>query len=390
MIALPTGMHNRQPNRLLACIALIFLLTTGGGQAGTTVPFPALDPPRETLSLAPQPKTKPSVAKDGPNREWTFHKSIDGAHPSGVEQQLLWLMNRARRNPASEGHWLATMTDPDIVRARSFFQVDLTVLQNEFTALAAKPPAAFDIRLFNAAQTHTLDLIARNTQDHQNQFTRITDAGFHYISARGNVFAYAKHGLYCHAGWNIDWGPGDNTGMQPGRGHRQAVMSGDGNYTNVGIAAVPEDDPSTQVGPLVVTGNYAQANESFPDHYNVFIVGTVWQDINKNNQYDPGEGLGNITVRPDHGTYYAITGSSGGYALPLTDAGTYRVTFSGSGLPQAEIRRVDVTQTTSMLLDLLVTKKTNFWTLMAPIITGQTTGRDPKNKTGQPMNKADR
>ena len=80
---------------------------------------------------------------------------------------------------------------------------------------------------------------------------------------RGNVFSYADIALYAHAGFNVDWGGNDGTGMQTGRGHRMAIMSIDGDYTNVGLAAVPESErPPPQVGPLVVTGNYAYAATS--------------------------------------------------------------------------------------------------------------------------------
>ncbi|MEZ4663139.1 MAG: hypothetical protein R2911_36790 [Caldilineaceae bacterium] len=77
--------------------------------------------------------------------------------------------------------------------------------------------------------------------------------------------------------------------MQNGRGHRMGIMALDGNYTNAGIAIVAEDNPNTQVGPYVATANYAEAADK-PDHYNQFIVGTVWSDDNANQQYDPGEG----------------------------------------------------------------------------------------------------
>ena len=65
---------------------------------------------------------------------------------------MLWLMNRARANPTQEGVWLATMTDPDVASARSYFGVNLTVLQSAFATIAAKPPAAFDVRLYERGQ----------------------------------------------------------------------------------------------------------------------------------------------------------------------------------------------------------------------------------------------
>lgn len=268
----------------------------------------------------------PLVFQPGTQQEWLLHKTADGAHPSGHEQQMVWLMNRARADPAQEGVWLATSDHPHIAGPRTYFGVDLQMLQNEFAGYEAHAPAAFDRRLYEAARAHSEDLIRRDAQDHEGQFERVAEAGFVMAGGRGNVFSYVRSGIYGHAGFNIDWGSGPG-GMQPGRGHRMAVMSIDGDYTNVGIAAVPEDDPQTGVGPLVVTGNYAHAGQA-DDHYNVFLVGTVWDDGNDNGMYDPGEGVGGVTVRPDSGPYYAVTADSGGYALPMPEDGPYTISFS--------------------------------------------------------------
>ncbi|MBV7337801.1 hypothetical protein KFU94_58140 [Chloroflexi bacterium TSY] len=277
--------------------------------------------------------------------EWTHHKTTDGQHPDDHEQQIMWLMNRARANPAAEGKWLATTDEEDISRPREYFDVNLNLLQAEFTSYARKPPAAFDVRLYQAAKAHCLDLIARDAQDHAQQFERVQTAGFNYQSIRGSVFAYAQSALNAHAAWNIDWGGPD--GMQPGCGHRKAIMSVDGNYTNVGVAVVQELNPDSRVGPFVVTGNYAVAGNGAA-HHNRFIVGTVWRDNDGDGQYDVGEGIGDVKVTPDRGSYFAITANSGGFAIPITESGTYRVTFSGT------IDRIDTVTVgnESVLLDI--------------------------------------
>jgi len=108
------------------------------------------------------------------------------------------------------------------------------------------------------------------------------------------------------------------------------------------------------VGPLVVTGNFCYADTNSANHYNRFLVGTVWQDANGNNQYDPGEGMAGITVMPDVGEYFAITANSGGYAFPALPTGTYQVTFSGNGIT-TPVTRMSMVNTTSVLLDLQYT-----------------------------------
>jgi hypothetical protein len=128
-------------------------------------------------------------------------------------------------------------------------------------------------------------------------------------------------------------------------------MSVSGNYTNVGYAVVAESTYSTQVGPQVITGNLCFANTGAANHYNRFLVGTVWIDSNGNDRYDPGEGIGGVRVEPDQGDFFAVTANSGGYAIPITAAGDYVVTFSGSMITIPVNRTVTVAAN-SLLLDL--------------------------------------
>ncbi len=321
---------------------------------GQAEEFPEPNPPKIDLDLKMEAMASQALTADAPSVEWTLHKTVDGLHPDGNEQQFVWLMNRARANPAQEGQWLAVMDDPNVQNARVYFDVDLQVLQDEFAQYSPKPPAAFDARLYEAALAHSEYLIGIDGQNHDGQFDRIGESGFRLLSVRGNVFSYSKTALYGHAGFNIDWGSSqDGTGMQEGRGHRMAVMSIDGDYTQVGIAAVPENDPETDVGPLVVTGNYCYANTFYSDHYNRFIVGTIWEDRDGDVMYDPGEGLNGVSVIPDQGGYYAVTGEGGGYAIPVLSTGAYQVTISGPGIPSGTTAAVSI-GTESVLLDFVV------------------------------------
>jgi hypothetical protein len=320
--------------------------------AGPESTAPAIDPPKVELQEAGGIAYRPLLRSASAAIEWTLHKTADNSHPDGNEQQMLWLMNRARANPAAEGLWLATSNSAEVAGGRNYFDVDTQLLQEEFDQYAAKPPAAFDARLYAAAEAHSLDLIARDAQDHNGQIEAITANGFTYTSVRGNVFYYAQTALNAHAAFNIDWGGSDGTGMQTGRGHRMAIMAIDGDYTNVGLAAV--EKPSGGDGNFAITGNYCRANTQQVNHYNRFLVGTVWADANANDMYDPGEGLGGITVQPDQGTYYAVTSDSGGYALPILAAGTYTVTFSGASLGTSVTRSAAIADQ-SLLLDLLTT-----------------------------------
>ncbi len=300
---------------------------------------PAFNPPtdhRKTPPTSEKYSTTPGLGMQAATQEWSLHKTADNLHPSGIEQQQLWFVNRARANPIAEGRWLATETHNDVSSGRNYFDVNTSLLQSEFAQIAVMPPAAFDRRLYEAAKAHSQDLIDRDAQDHIGQFGRVETAGFTYSSISGVVFSYTRTGLYAHAAFNIDWGgagtsDGDD-GMQEGRGHRVALMSDGREYYNVGISSIEESNQATSVGPYVTTGNYAKANASVENHFNAFIVGTVWSDVDGNGWYDVGEGLAGVTVNPSTGTYYAVTANSGGYAIPITATGAVTIDFSGGDL----------------------------------------------------------
>jgi hypothetical protein len=309
----------------------------------------AAEPDPPVLEGAGPGPSRERLVPRGAAVEWVLHRSADGLHPDGNEQELLWLMNRARQDPAAEGLWLATSADPDIAFGRTFFGVDVTLLEQELAAFSPEPPGAFDRRLYEASLAHSLDLIDRDAQDHDGQIQRVLDSGFEHAGGRFSVFSYADSALNAHAALNIDWGPGDGTGMQPGRGHRLAIM---GDYDNVGLAMVPDSSGATAVGPLVFSGAYMYADTGASDHFDRFLVGTVWQDLDANGRYDAGEGFPGVTVAPNLGGYYAVTSAGGGYAIPITSAGTYQVTFSGGGVGPEQLQ-VSVGGR-SELLDLVI------------------------------------
>jgi hypothetical protein len=326
--------------------------------------------PPESAARVFQPLSAPQAPLAAPATEWTKHKGNNGATPSNAEQRMVWLMNRARANPAAEGVFLANTGDDDVESQISAFMVNLAVLQSEFAALPARPPAAFDFELYEASRLHSEDLIVRDAQDHTGQVEKVNASGFSCNGGRFSVFSFSRSALFAHAALNIDWGTGTD-GTQDPPGHRRAIMgdttglNGVTWLSNVGLALVPVNVPGKEVGPLVFSGAYCQApgNVSNPnsdpdDDFNRFIVGTVWNDADDDGLYDEGEGIGAVTVMPDSGTYFAVTGNAGGYAIPMGTAGAYEVTFSGGGLG-ASIYRFDVNVgTDSVLLDLEVSSAT--------------------------------
>jgi hypothetical protein len=80
-------------------------------------------------------------------------------------------------------------------------------------------------------------------------------------------------------------------------------------------------------------GFFTQHDLPFGTENTVFITGVLYQDKNKNGQYDIGEGLGGASILPDKGDWYAVASASGGFAFPVAaNSGAYTLTVSGGAL----------------------------------------------------------
>jgi hypothetical protein len=283
--------------------------------------------------------------------EWTLHKTADGAHPDGLEQAWLWQMNRAHQGPSSEAARLRALDDPIVQLSYDTFETDLDLLEAEFATLPQSPPAAFDRRLWAASRDHAQAMIDADAFFVPGQLDRIVPAGFVYPSVgavAGNAYGFAANAVHGHAVWAANWGDGAG-GMADGRPNRAVLM---GPLANAGIAVLPDPDTGDLLGPLVAVASHADANPLFANHHNRFLVGTVWDDLDFDGEYDPGEGVGGVSVVPDAGGFFAVTSAGGGFAIPVTSPGTFRVTFSGAGVP-ARVRTVGVGED-SVLVDYRV------------------------------------
>lgn len=261
-------------------------------------------------------------------------------NPTDDEQLSLELINRARANPTAEGIMLATTTHPDVKVAvgpkPSGFNVDLNLMKSEFAALPVRPPLAMNAQLTVAARLHSQFQFDTATQTHTGSGgstigQRALAAGYSFNSVGENVFTTGKDTFFSHAGFQIDWGddePPDADGMQAGRGHRVNIH---GEFREVGIGIVSGMNTvgGSTVGPQVITQDLGVGS---PNNQ-AFVTGVAYYDLNGNNFYDLGEGIGGLTVNVDGSSFHAVTANSGGYAVPVpTSDATRAVTFSGLGL----------------------------------------------------------
>ncbi len=295
---------------------------------GQTVVSPPSIPPPTPPAIIYRDKSVRKAAADF-QTETTLY-SI--GQPTDEEQLYLELINRARANPTAEGIMLATTTDPDLLYDISHYRVNLTLMQAEFAALPVRPPLAMNALLTNAARLHSQVQLDTASQTHQapgelSPGDRLLAAGYDFSIFGENVYARAKNTFYGHVGFQIDWGPDDpvdDDGMQAGRGHRMDIH---GNFREVGIGIVlgTKTIAEEPVGPHLVTQDFgiSQADDTL-------VTGVAYYDMNGNNFYDPGEGIGGLTVNVAGTSFHAVTANSGGYAVPVPAADATRtVTFSG-------------------------------------------------------------
>ena len=252
--------------------------------------------------------------------------------PTNEEQQYVELINRARLNPAAEGARLATLTEPSVLAAITQYGVNLTLMQAEFNAISSAQPLALNSALTTAARGHSDWMLTNAVQSHigaggSDGGQRMTDAGYDWWGWGENIFSYANNVIHGHAGFEIDWGEGGSGGMQSPRGHRDNIHDPDFREIGVGIRLGTNTVSGNTVGPQLVTQNLGYDGNDTP-----FVTGVVYYDLNGNGFYDPGEGVGGVTVNVAGSSYYAVTASSGGYTIPVPAVNTTRnVTFTGLG-----------------------------------------------------------
>ena len=276
-------------------------------------------------------------------------------NPTNEEQYYLELINRARANPAAEGVRLATTTDSNVLSAYAAFGVNLVLMQAQFALILPQPPLSMNAALLTAARAHSQNMLDNNYQGHSGPDGSLTTrlqsytAGANGWSVGENVYAYCKSVWYGHAGFEVDWGGTVATGgMQLPPGHRQNIHSE--TFREVGIGVViGSNGGSTGVGPQLVTQDFGMVGGLSP-----FVTGVVYRDLNSNGFYDPGEGIGGVTVTIANVNSYAVTAASGGYSVPIPGSGNYTVTFSGGSVPTTQ-KSASVVNGQNVKADYIVT-----------------------------------
>ena len=316
-----------QPVPLNFPISILALtLATHVATAAVAQEFQA--PPEAPVTVTHAAPGKPKPGIQALTTQYLF------GNPTADEQLLLELLNRSRMYPAAEGVLLATTTDPDVVSAISYFGVNLTMMKSEMAALAPVMPLAPNQLLANSARSHSQWMLTNGIQAHDQlpsspgggATERITAAGYSWITAGENIYAYSTSPFFAHAGFEIDWGLVLGTGMQNPRGHR--INDHTASFREVGMGIV--NGTANGMGPQLVTQEFGQQPNSY-----IYITGVACYDLNGNNFYDVGEGISGLTVTSPGSLFHCLTAVGGGWVLPFPrSATTHSVTFSGPHLTQ--------------------------------------------------------
>ncbi len=274
--------------------------------------------------------------------------------PTAQDQYMLELLNRARLNPQSEADRLLASKDLN------------EGPPTQVISTTAKQPLAFNLKLFQAAQSHSQWMLTNNTFTHEEGLnggdvgSRATSAGYSWKTVGGTV------------GENIAWSGTTGTpdwtafvGQQhnnlfidqniSGRGHRVNMMNPD--FREIGISSIVGNFTTngTNYNSVMTTQNFGS-----DDGTNAFLTGVAYTDkITQDKFYTVGESLGQITVNAvSNGQTFSTTSfASGGYSLRLAP-GTYDVSFTGDfnndGIAETSITKTITIGTTNIKQDLAI------------------------------------
>ena len=333
--------------------------------------------PSRLLRASGKPPGKAGTPRRAPRRRFSpdLHPLEErtllsgGVAPTTDEQYMLALINQARANPAAAGQSLVKLAQTDPVIGYETSGWDMNAFLRQIDSYGPLPPLAFNPRLNEAALAHDAAMVAVNAQVHSPagfltdpSVARASDGGAYYPTgnkswATGeNIFAYSQgvgstpqdYVDYFEAGFLIDWG-------NPTFGHLKNLMApgpaeatsgSHPPFSEIGIGLLTNANPTVpatsgmSVGPAVVTQEFGWQSG------NAFLTGVVYTDANHDSAYEPGEGLGGVTIKAvgknGQGTFQVQTWASGGYSLQLP-AGTYTVTATGN-VPAASSRVITIGQ----------------------------------------------
>jgi hypothetical protein len=248
-------------------------------------------------------------------RSWGQGALYSHGDPTDYEQYMLELINAARTNPVAEASRLG---------------IDLNQgLAPGTISTESKPPLALQPKLLAAARGHSDWMLATGIFDHTGKdgtepSDRASLAGFGFPVAENIGFRSTNQSPDYRSITKLI-----HEALFKSKDHRPNLMSPA--YSVVGLGLRPGGFDGLQA--LMGTQKFSAGGPT--DEAGLFILGVCYDDRNRNGSYDPGEGLASVRVDTSLGTHHAVTGPSGGYAIPLvameTNTATRKLPFPVAG-----------------------------------------------------------
>lgn len=257
---------------------------------------------------------------------------LSGFTPTPVEEYYLQLLNDARFNPSAYGVSLGL----------------------DLSNVAPSQPLAMNPMLVESSRLHSQDMIAQNyfahiTPQGVDPGARMSAAGFPVNGWAESIESNTQPSAY-GGGFPANFSTFDaafslkdliiDQGV-PDLGHRIMLLDIGGNdhaMRQVGIGIASQDSNAGNGFTYRLTDttiDMAGMTNTSP-----FLTGVAFNDAAGNGEYQPGEGLGGVTISiPGVGS--TTTDSAGGYEMQLSP-GTYTVIASGGGLAAPVARTVVV------------------------------------------------
>jgi uncharacterized protein YkwD len=247
-----------------------------------------------------------------------------GLAPTSQEVYMWQLINWIRANPSA---------------AATMYGVDLNEgLSPGTISTAPQQPLAINANLVQSARLHSQWMLANQTFDHNegalDPQTRMANAGYIFTAPSGsgeNLSLRGTKGVLnptqLIAQEMADLFVDSSTA---GRGHRLNLLNG--NFTDVGTGVATGTFQG--FNSLLATQDFAYSSGIGP-----YLTGVVFNDAQiHDNFYEPGEGLGGVTITAvrasDQATFTTTSYPAGAYTLAVP-AGTYTVTATGGSLGAA-------------------------------------------------------
>lgn len=291
----------------------------------------------------------------------------NSGNPTPDQQLVLEYVNRARANPIAEGQRLrfdiheGLENDP----ANGCYGPEY---------VSPRPPLAMNPILLSVAQGHVQDMYNQNYFSHTDPngttaFQRMTNAGYNFLSAGEDMAAGTGMSATDLQDYMMeDFGT-------PCRPHRMNLLdifpNQPATYQEIGVGYYEGSS-----GQAFITEDFGTSTQG------PFLVGVVYNNAGGSNFYQEGEGIGGVTITPSSGSYYTISSSSGGYAIPIGTSGTITVTASGPGFGQ--ITKTVTLTGANVKVDFTTQsdgETTSTFTSSTPIFTQTTSSRTTQSTT---------